>query len=162
MDAVKAPPADYPVMHLAAQLGRLQTALRDTLADQDWQGLRPSHFRVLGEVPEDGISISDLGDRLRMTKQASGQFVNRLVNTGHLRVRVDPRDKRSRLVVRTAKGTRASRYATDTIDRVEQVWAEQLGGRRYAQFREILDELVDTLWSTTLNQVPDQHAGTAQ
>src|SRR4249920_2082143 len=127
MTSVKGSAGAYPVTHLAAQLGRLQHALRECLVARDWGGLRPSHFRMLAEVPPEGISISELGERLSMTKQASGQFVTQLVATGHLRVRVDPADRRSRIVVRTALGTRTSRAVTAAIDRVEADWAERVG-----------------------------------
>ena len=70
--------------HVAILIGALMEEIRDTFAAEDWDGLRQSHFRLLSNVPRDGIRITDLGERLGMTKQASGQFVTSLVGTGHL------------------------------------------------------------------------------
>src|SRR5664279_1086155 len=93
--------ADVPVVEL---MGRLMQEVRETFAAEDWGGLRQSHFRLMYNVPRDGISITDLADRLHMTKQAGGQFVTLLAGTGHLEVRSDPADRRARVVVRTALG----------------------------------------------------------
>ena len=53
--------------------------------------------------------VTELAERVRMTKQGCGQFVTQLVETGHLAVEADPDDRRVRRVRRTAKGRRRSR-----------------------------------------------------
>ena len=62
--------AHEPV-HAAAQMGRLMRHLSSTFAREDWNGLRQSHFRLMSSIPVAGITITDLADRLGMTKQAS-------------------------------------------------------------------------------------------
>ncbi len=127
--------------HAAMLMGRLLRTVRASLADEDWDGLRQSHLRLLSEVPPDGSTITDLGERLGMTKQASGQFVRQLVSTGHLRVTGDSADRRSRIVLRTRLGDRTHVAATERVRQVESQWAERVGVRRYAQFRAVLDDL---------------------
>jgi DNA-binding MarR family transcriptional regulator len=128
-------------VHVAGQMGRLMRSIRTVFAQEDWDGLRQSHFRMLYEIPPDGITITELGERLGMTKQASGQFVTHLTGTGHVRVRADPDDRRSRIVVRTALGDRTTAAVVDRILRIEQEWAQRVGPKRYAAFRQVLDEL---------------------
>ncbi|NUO89561.1 MAG: hypothetical protein HOQ18_01820 [Dermatophilaceae bacterium] len=53
----------------------------------------------------------------------------------------DPTDRRSRIVRRTAKGTRLTRKVAARIAPVEVDWARQVGQARYADFRATLAEL---------------------
>jgi DNA-binding MarR family transcriptional regulator len=127
--------------HAPMLMGFLLNQVRVTFAAEDWGGLRQSHLRVMTCVPTGGISITELGDRVGMTKQGCGQFVSHLVGTGHLRVERDPGDRRTRIVKRTALGNRTVRRATARILEVEQEWATQVGVKRYATFRRVLTEL---------------------
>lgn len=127
--------------HVAMLLGRIfEQARRSFLADE-WGGLRPSHFRVIEQVPTAGVSVTDLADRLGMTKQGCGQFVTFLVETGHLVTEPDPVDRRVRLVRRTNLGDDTVRAVAARLADVERDWAELVGPRRYRAFREVLVEL---------------------
>jgi DNA-binding MarR family transcriptional regulator len=127
--------------HIAVLAGALMKEIRDTMQAEDWDGLRQSHFRLLSTIPRDGITITELGDRLAMTKQASGQFVAFLTETGHLEVRVDPEDRRARVVVRTRLGDRTVRRVNARILRIERQWAKAVGAERYREFRQVLLDL---------------------
>jgi DNA-binding MarR family transcriptional regulator len=127
--------------HVAVLLGRLFEQTREPLLTEDWGGLRPSHFRVLEHVPPDGVSVTDLADRVGMTKQGCGQFVTFLVDTGHLVTEPAAADRRVRLVRRTARGNDDVRAVSARLGEVERDWAERVGPRRYRAFREVLEEL---------------------
>ena len=127
--------------HSVALIGRLMEEVRAVFDSEDWSGLRQSHFRLLANVPPDGISVTDLAAALRMTKQAAGQFVTQLESSGHLTTTADPADRRVRLVVRTPLGDRTSKAVTARIRRLERAWARQVGADRYAQFRAVLEDL---------------------
>lgn len=127
--------------HVAVLMGALMQEIRETFAAEDWGGLRQSHFRLLHNVPPEGIRITELAERLGMTKQASGQFVSALIDTGHLAARTDPHDGRARVVVRTALGDRTVKAVNARMLRLEHAWAKVVGSSRYADFRQVLQEL---------------------
>src|SRR5947208_1797947 len=118
--------------HAPMLMGLLLNQVRSAFAAEDWGGLRQSHFRVMTSVPAGGISITELGDRVGMSKQGCGQFVSRLVETGHLTVETHPDDRRTRVVLRTPLGNRTVRRVSARIGRIEAEWAERVGSRRYA------------------------------
>jgi DNA-binding MarR family transcriptional regulator len=122
-------------------MGFLMNEVRDIFAAEDWNGLRQSHFRVISSVPPEGISVTELGERVGMSKQGCGQFVTSLVGTGHLKVQQDPADGRVRLVRRTPKGSRTIAAVTKRILAIEENWALRVGERRYRTFRRVLEEL---------------------
>jgi len=139
MTSVKAGGGDDP--HVAVLLGKLLLEVRAAFAGEDWGGLRQSHFRLLSQVPPAGISVTDLAVLLGMTKQAVGQFVTSLVESGHLEVRASPADRRVRLVARTRLGDDTNRAVTARIRRIERQWARRVGPERYAAFRDVLETL---------------------
>ncbi len=127
--------------HAALLIGLMLREVATTFAAEDWKGLRQSHFRVIFSVPGDGISITELGERVGMTKQGCGQFVTQLVGTGHLKVERDPGDGRTRIVKRTALGHRTVKRVSARIRRIEDGWAEQVGRQRYRTFKAVIEQL---------------------
>jgi DNA-binding MarR family transcriptional regulator len=134
---------DFPTerVHASLLMGLLFGQVRAQFAREDWDGLRQSHFRVLSMVPDEGVSITALGERVGMTKQGCGQFVTHLAESGHLRVTARPDDRRVRLVRRTAKADRVLAAVRDRNLAIEQEWSQRVGPERYAVFRDVLGEL---------------------
>ena len=128
-------------LQVALLMGLLFREISTTFAEEDWDGLRQSHFRVISAVPEGGISVTELGDRLGMTKQGCGQFVTQLEQTGHLRTEADPADRRVRRVHRTPLGHETIAAVTGRMLRLEDHWADIVGERRYRTFRKVLEEI---------------------
>ena len=140
MSSVKSFPREE--LHAALLMGLLLRDVSEVFGSENWDGLRQSHFRVISAVPAEGISVTDLGERVGMTKQGCGQFVAGLVESGHLFVERDPADGRVRLVRRTPRGERTTAAVTARMLELEDAWAAQVGERRYRTFRRVLDELV--------------------
>ena len=107
------------------------------------QRLNAAHFRLLDQLPPEGIRVTDLAARTRITKQALGQLVGQLAGRGFVETVPDPDDRRAKLVRCTPPGARATRRARQIIAAVEDQWRDQVGAERYAVFREVLAELVD-------------------
>lgn len=130
--------------HAALLMGQLFRRLGESLGDAP--GLRQSQLRVVSSVPDEGISVTDLAERVGMTKQGCGQFVAALAGSGHLTVGADPDDRRVRVVRRTPEGGRAVLAARDRVLGLEDAWAEQVGAERYRVFREVLEEVATGIW----------------
>jgi len=127
--------------HVLIALGNLMAESRERILAETEPGLRASHHRVIGQVPPEGITVTELAERVGMTKQGIGQFVTQLSESGHLRVSQDPSDRRVRIVRRTAKGNAAVRRLSRLLERLEATWAERVGESRYREFRTVLDEI---------------------
>ena len=67
-------------------------------------GLRTSQLRMLSMTPADGMRVTDLAERVGMTKQALGEFANELEEQGMLESVRDPADRRVRIVRPTRRG----------------------------------------------------------
>lgn len=122
-------------------LGLLFEQVRQLVIDDPAIVLRPSQLRVIGMVPTEGITVTDLADRVGMTKQGIGQFVGQLVDEGYLTAEVHPEDRRVRVVRRTSLGHQASRQLERVLADLECQWAQRIGTRTYGEFRAALDKL---------------------
>lgn len=124
-------------------LGNLFVRIRAEVAHLTVDGLRFSHIRVLDAVPADGAGVTALAERLGMTKQGCGQFVTQLVATGHVATEPAADDRRVRVVRLTVAGERLLVEVRAAMARAEDDFAAEVGPRRYATFRRVLEDLAD-------------------
>jgi DNA-binding MarR family transcriptional regulator len=139
------PPAEYALPdHLARWL---EAASKRLYADLRAQGtlvypeLRGSHRRILQMIPPQGVRITDLARIAGMTKQALGEFVNWLEQSGFVRSGRDPADGRVRLVTRTDRGDAAAEAASLAIAAVERQWRKELGAETFDTMKQALRQL---------------------
>ena len=127
--------------HVLVLFGRVFGQVRDTFADEEWNGLRQSHLRLIDLVLDDGISVTDLARRVGMSKQACGQFVTHLVEDGPPPGGARPRRPTRAPGAPHPAGERTLAAANERIGRIEAGWADQVGPDRYRTFRAVLEEL---------------------
>ena len=92
-------------------------------------------------IPPGAIRITDLAALAGMTKQALGEFVDRLEQAGLVSSGKDLSDGRVRLVSRTARGDAAARAAAEAIDTVENRWREEIGPDAYDAMKDAMRRL---------------------
>jgi len=128
--------------HIVALLGYTFDAIRRELTETvpDRAGLRPSQLRLLSLTPTDGMRVTDLAERVGMTKQALGEFANDLEGRGLLESVRDPADRRVRILRPTQRGREAVGAGERVIAELEARWAQRLGPRKWEQFRALLRE----------------------
>jgi DNA-binding MarR family transcriptional regulator len=133
--------------HIAALLGLALRRIRSEIlatSEEQFPGLRVSHYRLLDLIPPDGARITDLAEVATMTKQGLGQHVDYLQKLGYTESARLPTDRRVRLVRRTPLGDQAVAFTRAAIARVEQSWSTQLGPTRYTHLRQTLQQLDTT------------------
>jgi len=92
-------------------------------------------------IPPQGIRITDLALIADMTKQALGEFVDWLEQSGFVRSGRDPSDGRVRLVTRTDRGDAAAEAASQAIAAVEREWRNELGTEVFETMKQALRQL---------------------
>jgi DNA-binding MarR family transcriptional regulator len=116
--------------------------LEGLMADIGYAEVRAPHLAVFAIVPRgDGIRMSELAERMQLTRGAVTQLVSHLEEHGLLKRISDPRDGRGVIV----KPTRAAHLGYEAgrrrIAELEDQWAEHVGARRWAIFKSVLEEL---------------------
>jgi DNA-binding MarR family transcriptional regulator len=125
----------------AAQEAILAEFRRD-LAASGYDDIRPTHGCVFRFVRADGMRLTELARLAGMTKQSVGELVDDLVRLGYVERTQDPLDGRAKLICLTDRGAEAQRVGFSLFAELEARWAERFGPRRFAQLRELLEEIV--------------------
>ena len=122
-----------------------EEALRRVAAKPGRPRLRRAHTSLFPHIDLDGTRVTDLAERLGVTKQAVSQLVADLEDLGVLERAVDPADARARLVRFTARGRAGLLDGLATLRELEAECAEVVGARRMDELRRALVALNDHL-----------------
>lgn len=110
------------------------------LAEAGHAGFRPLHgvtFKAIG----DGVTASELGRRLGVSKQAAGKTVEGLEREGYVERVADPEDARSKIIRLTPRGMEVQQRAFEAMAGLRARWAERLGEEQMAAIEEGLREM---------------------
>ena len=120
----------------------LQDELFDRLSKAGYDDLRPRHAAVLAYLDEDGVRASELARLTGRHKQVVGRVVDELEELGYVERRPDPADRRAKLIVPTKRGLAQLRLEDEVVAEIERRYAEAVGLRTYAEFRNVLRSMV--------------------
>ena len=122
-------------------------AYRDFTAEPD-AILAPSHFgrahhrvvHFVGRHPD--ISVAELLDILKITKQSLSRVLGQLVDEGHVEQRTGTRDRRQRLLRLTDRGHALEyRVSEDQRQRIQRAFAAA-GPAGVDGFRQVLNAMI--------------------
>jgi DNA-binding MarR family transcriptional regulator len=115
---------------IAVELLRASRALIDAtherLAERGHPHLRPAHGYAFQAIGAQGLTASQLGQALGITKQAAGQMVDELAALGYVRREPDPADARRKRVTLTAHGIDALARSAEAFEEVCREWDRRL------------------------------------
>lgn len=130
VDSGNDPPGFELPLLLLAGFRALVDQLHAELARQGHAGARPAHGFVLQAVGRDGVTASELGRRLGVSKQAAGKTVDRLEKLGYVTRAGDERDARRKLIRLTARGFDLLDRSAAIFDDLRAQWVRTLGVAR--------------------------------
>jgi DNA-binding MarR family transcriptional regulator len=111
------------------------------LHERGFDDLDAAHLNVFQYPGPQGARPSELATRLRMTKQALNYLLGELERLGYLERRPDPDDLRSKRVALTPRAVSAIGVIRESVEELEEIWAQQLGEKRFAELRSLLLDL---------------------
>jgi DNA-binding MarR family transcriptional regulator len=134
--------------HIGVLLERARRRVLNNVVDrfqrEGFTDIRWAHGSVFVFLPEDGIRLTDLAQRARMTKQSMGELVRDLEDLGYVERQTDPDDARARIITFTERGRIANEIGIDEILATEAEWASEVGEERVRALRETLELLTHT------------------
>jgi DNA-binding MarR family transcriptional regulator len=129
----------------AGLLFGVQDQLYARLEEAGYGDVTRLHGAVIAYLDEEGTRATELARRSGRHKQVVGRIVDELEELGYVERRPEEGDRRAKLVVPTDRGRAMMRFSDEVIADIERGQAERLGKRAYADFRENLEAVVDSL-----------------
>ena len=121
-----------------------QNAQRSTevLREGGYGDLRPMHLLVIERLSISEARGTELAENIGLTKQATGQILDRMADLGYVERVPDPADGRAKIVQLTDRGRQAARALRSNAEETDVHWSEILGSTRYRQLRSALASLI--------------------
>ncbi|MCA9505805.1 MAG: MarR family transcriptional regulator [Myxococcota bacterium] len=160
-DATWARYRDNLARHLIGLARELQSRLLQSLTEQGYTGLRPTFGPLLALVARQGRAPGVLATQLATSPQAASQLVRLAEDAGYLERRVDPADRRVRLVVPTGRGRALIADGLAFLRRWEARDRDVLGATTQAGLLEALEGVARALAPESATERVEPTAGGA-
>jgi DNA-binding MarR family transcriptional regulator len=108
---------------------------------------RQALANLLPHISLEGTRLTELAERVGVSKQAVSKLVAEFVDQGMLELAADPEDGRAKLVRFTPRGIEGIRDGLAVLESVEAEIASKVGKKRMAMIREGLVAMLDALES---------------
>jgi DNA-binding MarR family transcriptional regulator len=138
---VQRPGFELPVL-LA---GAFREIIDDLHAELDKHGhgeARPLHGFALQAIGPDGATLSELGRRLGVSKQAAAKTAAGLEEIGYITRRPSTHDGRAVVLTRTPRGEEMLNLSAAIFEQIRRTWVRRLGQGRVAAIEDGLTEIV--------------------
>jgi DNA-binding MarR family transcriptional regulator len=135
-------PGFYLPLLLAAGFRVLVDNLHLELERRGHGEARPVHGFALQAIGPQGVTISELGRRLGVSKQAAAKTASGLEQVGYIVRQVDPRDARATILARTARGEEMLGLSAVIFEQLWAAWAGQIGTERLQAIEDDLETLI--------------------
>jgi DNA-binding MarR family transcriptional regulator len=122
-----------------------EQALRRVPREPDQPAPRPAHTALLPHIELEGTRLTDLAERLGVTKQAANQLVDDLERAGALERVPDPKDGRAKLVRFTERGRQGLLQGLQVLIELERELAAQIGKSRMLELRATLSAILERI-----------------
>jgi DNA-binding MarR family transcriptional regulator len=116
--------------------------LHEELARQGHADARPAHGFVLQAIGPAGVTASELGRRLGVSKQAAGKTVDRLVRLAYVERAASESDARAKVVRLTPLGLDLLNRSAAIFDELRSEWVRTLGADQVAAVEAALRAVV--------------------
>ena len=143
--ASPAPPTRDDLGFLLAKAAqRWNELLQERFTAAGFADVRPSYGSILVPLFEqDGLRMTELAERSRLTKQTMTTMVRLLERDGLVSRYADPPDGRASLVSLTARGRRLEPVAARILSELEQLSSECLGPAAAGELKDALRRLME-------------------
>jgi|SRR5690242_11378864 DNA-binding MarR family transcriptional regulator len=116
--------------------------LHRELAAAGHPAARPIHGFALQAVGQEGVTVSELGRRLGVSKQAAAKTVASLESLGYVRRVAHPRDQRAVLIERAVLGEEMLALSAQIFGRIRSEIADQVGETQLSDLEATLVRIV--------------------
>ena len=123
---------------LQAKLWMLEERLAAKRVKSPYKHLTEAQSRILATLRGENLSISEVGRRLRISRQAAHKLVSQLVKEGVLALEPAPENERDKIIVFTEQGILLKERAKEALQTIDDEVKAKLGEKDFLFLKEIL------------------------
>ena len=142
---MKLPRSTFELLFRAARLVNETAMGRVAMGGGGSGSLRQAHTQLFPHITSDGVRLTEIADRVGVSKQAIGPLVDDLEREGVIERIEDPLDRRAKLIRWTRKGERALLHGLAVLAGIEQEVGRQIGKQRLAELANTCERLIELL-----------------
>ena len=133
--------------HLLIRAARMinEAGLKRFQSDPRYNGTRAAHLAVFPHLDLEGTRLTDLAQRMGITKQAVSQLIDDLESLEIVERQPDPTDGRAKRVIFTDTGRQAMLHGLGMLRRIEQEAMAGIPQKRRQQLADDLKEITEAL-----------------
>jgi DNA-binding MarR family transcriptional regulator len=139
---------------LAGAFRAIVDDLHAELAECGHPAARPLHGFALQAVGVDGATVSELGRRLGVSKQAAAKTAAGLERLGYLAREPHPTDARATRLRRTSRGEELLELSAAIFERLRAGWIAELGVERVRALEDDLAHMLGDEVGARLGDLP--------
>ena len=124
---------------LAGAFRSVVDQLHERLADHGHPAARPIHGFALQAIGPEGATVSELGRRLAVSKQAAAKTAAGLEQLGYVVREAHPTDARAVRLRRSPRGGEFLALSAAIFEEIHTSWAERLGDERLSALEHDLE-----------------------
>lgn len=121
----------------------LAERLRDDLATAGYEGMRPGFGYVMRALGDGTATLTELSERLDVSKQALKKVVDEMQSLGLVERRPHEADGRAKLLALSAAGMKARATALATSAAIEAELRDRIGDEAVDAARSVLLDFID-------------------
>lgn len=144
---------ELPLLLAGAFRALVDTAHAE-LARHGHPDARPLHGFALQAVGPDGATISEVGRRLGVSKQAAAKTVAGLERLGYVDRGTHAGDARAVHVRRSQRGEELLALSAETFSRIRAAWVEELGAEHTVALEDDLERIAAVSGGAKLGDLP--------
>lgn len=151
-ERVRRPGFELPLL-LAGAFRELIDNLHAELGKHGHGQARPLHGFALQAIGPDGATVSELGRRLGVTKQAAAKTAAGLEQIGYITRQPSTRDARATVLTRTPRGQEMLDLSAAIFEQLRRDWGRRLGDDKVQAIEDGLAAIV-TSGGTKIGDLP--------
>ena len=115
---------------------------------------RPIHGFALQAIGPDGATVSELGRRLGVTKQAAAKTATGLAELDYITRQPSTHDARATVLTRTPRGQEMLDLSATIFEQLRQDWAARLGAEKVTAIEDGLAEIATSTGGAKIGDLP--------
>ena len=139
---------------LAGAFRELIDNLHAELAKHGHGRARPIHGFALQAIGPHGATVSELGRRLGVTKQAAAKTATGLAELDYITRQPSTHDARATVLTRTARGEEMLDLSAMIFERLRRDWARRLGAEKVRAIEDGLAEIATSTGGAKIGDLP--------